>query len=194
MENKKSGLTLVLVVIIAVLCCTIGWLLGSKIGENGSVNDSTPENNNNMQDNNNVVDKEDVSNNGEGSNNNAGESTQLKNYDINQIKNIEISIPEKNAPDLGKTDITITNKEEIKKLLLNVDEPKEKGAVPVGIGFESNVIISINYHGDPSTLIILLENGNIVMNKAVGAGETGYWEYEISNKNLTNELRNKYEK
>ena len=33
MENKKNGLVIVLVVIIAVLCLIIGWLLGNKFSD-----------------------------------------------------------------------------------------------------------------------------------------------------------------
>lgn len=47
MENKKNILIIVLVVIIAILCLTIGWLLGSKVGN------SEPETN---DDNNGILD------------------------------------------------------------------------------------------------------------------------------------------
>jgi len=42
MENKKNGLVIVLVIIIAVLCLVIGWLLGTKFAdkENGILNNS----------------------------------------------------------------------------------------------------------------------------------------------------------
>lgn len=36
MENKKTGLVIVLVIIIAVLCLVIGWLLGSKFADKES--------------------------------------------------------------------------------------------------------------------------------------------------------------
>lgn len=46
MENKKSGLTLILVIIIAILCCVIGWLLGSKFAntEQNIINNNKEEN------------------------------------------------------------------------------------------------------------------------------------------------------
>lgn len=46
MENKKNGLTIVLVVIIAILCCVIGWLLGSKFAdtEQNIINNNKEEN------------------------------------------------------------------------------------------------------------------------------------------------------
>lgn len=185
MENKKNMLIVGLVVIIAILCCIIGWLLVSKNEENDSVNDSIIENNNN------VVDKEDNSNNtdsGDVSNN----SIQLKNYNIDEIKNIEVSVPVKNTTDPEMKKVIMSDKEEIKSILLNVDDIKEVGKVPEGIGFAFNVTIRINYDGDPSTAIIILDNGNIAINKAVGVGETGYVEYEINNKNLATQLTDKY--
>ena len=36
MENKKNSLTIVLVVIIAILCLVVGWLLGSKFADKES--------------------------------------------------------------------------------------------------------------------------------------------------------------
>ena len=44
MENKKNTLVIILVVIIAILCLTIGWLLGSKFADKESevLDDSTP--------------------------------------------------------------------------------------------------------------------------------------------------------
>lgn len=118
---------------------------------------------------------------------------QLKNYDINNIKNIEVRVPIKNATDPEMKQITITDKEEIKSILLSVDDIKEVGKVPEGIGFMFNVTIKVNYNGDPSTNIVILDNGNIAINKAVGVGETGYGEYEISNKSLATQLTDKYQ-
>ena len=89
--------------------------------------------------------------------------------------------------------ITIDNKEEMKQILLSIDDYEEIGKIPEGIGFESNIAITINYEGDPSTSIIILDNGNLVINFAVGVGETGPAEYKIENKNLASELTNKYQ-
>lgn len=36
MENKKTGLIIVLIIVIAVLCVVIGWLLGSKFADKES--------------------------------------------------------------------------------------------------------------------------------------------------------------
>lgn len=44
MENKKNALTVILIIIIVILCCVIGWLVGSKVGENNSLNNPIPEN------------------------------------------------------------------------------------------------------------------------------------------------------
>ena len=117
----------------------------------------------------------------------------LKNYNINDIKNIEVIVPVLGSSDPEMDSITIENKEEIKEILLNIDDYEEVGKVPEGIGFVSNVVININYEGDPSTNIIILDNGNIAINSAVGVGETGYAEYKIENKNLASELTNKYQ-
>lgn len=87
----------------------------------------------------------------------------------------------------------ITNKEEIKNILLNVDNAIEFGENSIGIGFEQNITIKINYGSDPATKIIILDNGNVAINFAEGAGETGYAEYVIENKNLATELTNKYQ-
>ena len=45
MENKKNTLIIILIIVIAVLCSVIGWLVGSKGGENNDLNNPVPENN-----------------------------------------------------------------------------------------------------------------------------------------------------
>ena len=173
MKNKRNWLFIVFIVVIAILCLVIGWLLGSKFStvENEGLGDS----NNNIEENNSI------------------ENIQLKNYDVNIIKNIEVRVPVKDSTDPEMRNVTITSKEQIKSILTNVDDAKEVGKVPEGIGFMFNVVITINYDGDPSTNIIILDNGNIAINKAVGVGETSYAEYEISNKNLAVEITDKYQ-
>lgn len=69
MENKKSGLTVVLVIIIAVLCLVIGSLLGSK----NSIGTDKKENNNE------VVNKEEI---------NKEENNNKITYEVGEIKNI----------------------------------------------------------------------------------------------------------
>ena len=76
---------------------------------------------------------------------------------------------------------------------MNVDNAREVGKVPQGIGFEFSSSIKINYEGDPSTVIVLLSNGNLAINFAYGVGETGFGEYEINNKNFEVELIDKYQ-
>lgn len=129
----------------------------------------------------------------EDKNNNVEVTKELKNFDLNSIKNIIIHIPKLESSDLEMDTITIDNKEEMKQILLSIDDYEEIGKIPEGIGFESNIAITINYEGDPSTSIIILDNGNLVINFAVGVGETGPAEYKIENKNLASELTNKYQ-
>lgn len=117
----------------------------------------------------------------------------LINYDINSIKNVEVSVPVLGASDPEMRTTTIDNKEEIKEILLNVDKKEEINNFSNEIGFIDNVTITINYEGDPSTEIIILDNGNLAINSAVGVGETGYVEYKIENKDLALELTNKYQ-
>lgn len=184
MENKKNILIIILVIIIAILCVIIGWILGSKYAnlENESLGDS----NNNINDNTSINSE----NNDTQLENNY---VELKNYNVNEIKSIEVNMPVKDSPDLEMKSVLIEDKEEMKKVLLNVDEAKEIGQIPYGIGFESNITITVNYDADPSTVIIILDNGDIVINQALGAGETGYAKYEISNKNFATELISKYQ-
>lgn len=117
----------------------------------------------------------------------------LINYDINSIKNVEVSVLVLGASDPEMRTTTIDNKEEIKEILLNVDKKEEINNFSNEIGFIDNVTITINYEGDPSTEIIILDNGNLAINSAVGVGETGYVEYKIENKDLALELTNKYQ-
>lgn len=55
MENKKNTLTIVLIIVIAILCVVIGWLLGSKLANDGDdvIDTQTTEENNNQESNNN---------------------------------------------------------------------------------------------------------------------------------------------
>ena len=173
----------VIIIILSILVLGLGgYLVYDKVVDKKIEN---PTIENNVQDNNdkNVVNNGDVSN----------KPIQLKNYDVSIIKNIEVRVPVKNLTDPETRNVTITDKEQIKSILINVDDVKEVGKVPEGIGFMFNVEITINYYGDPSTNIIILDNGNVAINKAVGVGETSYAEYEISNKNLAVELTNKYQ-
>jgi len=180
---KKDILIIKLVVIVLGLG---SYLIFDRIMDK-KIENETIENNNSKEENKDGVNKED------NSNQSTNETKQLENYDINAIKNIQIAVPVKNAEDPEKKNVTLTDKEEIKSILLNVDNVKEIGALPSGIGFVSNVVITINYDEDPSTTIIILDNGNIAINKAVGVGETGYAEFEIQNKSLATELTNKYQ-
>lgn len=175
----------VVIIILSMLVLGLGgYLVYDKVIDK-KIENPTIENNDNVQDNN---DKNAV-NNGEVSN----KPIQLKNYDVNIIKNIEVRVPVKNSTDPETRNVTITDKEQIKSILINVDDVKDVGKVPEGIDFMFNVEITVNYDGDPSTNIIILDNGNVAINKAVGVGETSYVEYEISNKNLAVELTNKYQ-
>ena len=117
---------------------------------------------------------------------------KLNNYNINNIKNIEVDIPIKSYDGPEKKKITIDNKNEIEEILLNIDNTKEIGAVPE-IGFESNVTITINYNEEPSTLVVIFGNGNVGIDTAVGTAQSEFIEYEIDNKNLSSELISKYE-
>ena len=176
---------ILLVIIIAILCVIIGWLLGSNFADTESniVDNSKP----NVEVNNSVADEDNTIT---GENNDV---QNLNNYNIDLIKNIEINVPTKNSSDPEFKTVTLTDKEEIKHILLNVDAAKEIGKVAEGIGFGFSVNIKINYEGDPSTVIVFLSNGNLAINFAEGVGETGYAEYEINNKNFQTELINKYQ-
>lgn len=182
--EKKNILVIILVIIIAILCLIIGWLLGSKFADTEKDSKLNTEENNKLD-----VNKNESSSYEE----TEKDSIELKNYNIDEIKNLEIRVPVKDASEPEMKKVTITDKEEITSILLNVDDTKEIGKVPEGIGFMFNVVITINYNGDPSTDIVLLDNGNIAINKAVGVGETGYTEHEIQNKTLASELINKYQ-
>lgn len=114
-------------------------------------------------------------------------------YDLNNIKNVVIEVPKAYADGPEMEEKTITNKDEIKSVLTNIDSAVLVKKIDDGVGFTGNTTITINYNGDPSTKIILLNNGNIAMNLAVGAGENGYAEYSINNKKLEEELINKYQ-
>lgn len=116
-------------------------------------------------------------------------------YDLNNINNVKVWVPKANAdgPDMEIKEIT--NKEEIKSILINIDSAVfvKKIKLSDGVGNVDDTAITINYNDDPSTEIIILDNGNIAMNLAVGAGESGYAEYSINNKKLEEELINKYQ-
>ena len=114
-------------------------------------------------------------------------------YDLNNINNMIVEVPKANAGGPEMEEKTITNKDEIKSILANIDSAVLVKKIADGVGFTGNTTITINYNGDPSTKIILLNNGNIAMNLAVGAGENGYAEYSINNKKLEEELINKYQ-
>lgn len=179
MENKKNTLVIILVIVIAILCLVIGWLLGSKFADK----ESEMLNNNIQQE---EVKNENVTTDLEENNT----EIKLNNYDVSKIQNIEVEIPVKVSTDPEMKKVIINNKEEIKQILLNVDEKKEIGKVPEGISFMFNVKITINYDSDPSVVIIILDNGNVAINQALGVGETSYVEYEIQNKSLATELIN----
>ena len=170
----------IVIIIISILVLAMGsYLVYDKLIATKEKNEVKVEENN--------VEKE------EEKNNNEVVTKELKNYDSNSIINIVVSVPILGSNDPEMNSVTIEDKEEIKEILLNVDDKEEVGKVPDEIGFISNVTITINYEGDPSTKIIILSNGNVAINSAVGAGETGYGEYKIENKNLASELTNKYQ-
>jgi len=56
MENKRNGLVIALVIIIAILCLIIGWLLGSKFSDNEN---EVLNNSNNTEEKEEVKDNED---------------------------------------------------------------------------------------------------------------------------------------
>ncbi len=179
-EKEKNGLIIALIIFVVLLTALGGYLVYDKvINKKENTEEKAKKENAKKQ-------KE---------NKEKEETAKLKNYDINSIKNIEVRVPELGVSDPEVTSVIIDNKEEIKEILLNVDKKEEVGKVPYGIGFTSNnVTITINHEGDPSTNIIILNNGNVAINPAVGAAESGYAEYKIENKNLATELTNKYQK
>ena len=185
---KKDVILVVLIVLVLGLG---GYLLFDKVLSNNQTEEKEEKNNQTNDQN------ENLENSDNNQNINAdleNDSIELKSYNVDEIKNIEISMPVKDSPDLEMKVVIIENKKEMEEILLNVDEPKEKEPVPYGMGFESNTVITVNYDGDPSTVIIILGNGDVVINNAVGVGETGYTKYEISNKNFEKELLDKYQK
>lgn len=175
MENKKSNnkLVIFLLIIIILLLVGGGFLFYQTLSDKPNSNLGGSENNNQHLS-------------GEENNN------KLNNYDLDNIKNVVVEVPILNSQDPEMKKVTITNKDEINNLLLNVDNATEVGKMPEGIGFINNVTISVNYNADPSAKIIILGNGNVAINYSLGAGETGYAEYSIENKKLASELTNKY--
>lgn len=118
---------------------------------------------------------------------------QEKYYNLNNINNIIVEVPKVNSDGPEMENKTITNKDEIKSILANIDGAVFVKKIADGVGFTGNTSITINYNGDPSTKIILLNSGNMAMNLAIGAGESGYAEYSINNKKFEEELINKYQ-
>lgn len=58
MENKKNTLVIILVIVIAILCLTIGWLLGSKFAD--TENEVLDDSNTNIEENNPTTEEQNV--------------------------------------------------------------------------------------------------------------------------------------
>ena len=174
MEKKKET-KLIIILIIIIICLSVGGsFVLYKVLSSGKTTNIGETNNNNQQLDSNL------------------NNPITHNYNTDQIKNVEVEVPVKNASDPEMKKVTITNKNEIADILSNVTNLELVGKMPA-VGFLTNVTITVNYKGDPSAKIIILDNGNVAINFGVGAGESGYAEYKITNKNLSNELTNKYQ-
>lgn len=120
------------------------------------------------------------------------ENEILKNYELENISNIVINKPCSNCAEPDYDTIVINNGEDIKQILKSIDDAVSIGTLEEGIGLENLFNIEVNYNGDPTTSIIFMDNGNVAINYAVGAGESNYGEYKVSNPNLKKELIEKY--
>jgi predicted RND superfamily exporter protein len=115
-------------------------------------------------------------------------------YDLDNIKNVVVAVAKANVTEPEMIETTVTNKDEIKNILSNIDSAVFVEAITGPFGYMTNTTITINYNNDPSTKIIILANGNIAMDRSVGAGDGGYAQYSLSNKEFESELFNKYGK
>ena len=120
----------------------------------------------------------------------------LKNYDISKISQIILHKSYNNNGDPGYIDKTITDKEVIKKILSKIDDASYKEEFPSGRGLGFGDWFEINYPDNPSEYVFVYDNGPLVINKAVGAGDTGYGKYLIDATTLSElkELINNYTK
>ena len=121
------------------------------------------------------------------------DSVELKNYVIENIQSLELELHIENSSGPEMKKVTITDKEEIKEILLNVDNATDIGPVPEGIGYVPDVSITVNYNNEPSTNIDVLGNGNLIIYYSGDVGEIENREYEISNKSLAQQLTSKYQ-
>lgn len=172
MDNKNNKLVSLIVIIIICLILSGLFVLYKVLSDVPISNVGGTENNNQQL---------------SGDNNN-----ELKNYSLTDIKNVVVMVPLKNTQDPEMKSVVLTNNVEIKKILLNVDAAVYVGKISQEIGFINNVTIEVNYNSDPSVKIIILNSGNLAINYGVGAGESGYAEYSITNKKLAAELTEKY--
>lgn len=180
MENKKNIIIGILCVIIVVLIAVIGFIIGTKYAdkEKDIINESSDvESNTEINDNN--TENEDT-------------NITFKNYTLENISNIVINKLCDNCIDPEFDVVTISNQNDIKYILKQLDDATLISTISDEFGFEFLFNIEITYNEDPSTVVIFLDNGNVAINYSVGVGETGYGEYKLSNTNLKNELIEKY--
>ena len=116
---------------------------------------------------------------------------KLKNYNIDEIKDIVISISlEENGDPIIKK-YTIEDREEMKIILSSLDDAQSIGIAQDGVGLEGLMSLDINRYQDPTTRVVFLQNGNVLIG-SIGVGDSRYGEYKISNTNLKNYIEKKY--
>ena len=127
------------------------------------------------------------------------ETAELKNYEIsdvidaNDVIGIEIVSPMSSyTGDMYIRTASISNEKEIKEILSNLDKKEKVEKITDGIGFISEVSMTIKYEKKPSTVIVFMDNGNLAINFESETENSGYTEYKIENKNLVSELTDKY--
>ena len=81
---------------------------------------------------------------------------------------------------------------EISEILKILDKAEYVNTIPDEIGFIYPTTIEVNHKEDPSVKIIFMSNGNVAINYAVGAAETGYAEYNLNHKDFETEITSKY--
>ena len=118
-------------------------------------------------------------------------NVSLKNYNLDEIKNIVITISTEENGDPAVKKYTVEDKDEIKTILLALDDAQSIGAAPDGIGLQGLTSLDINRYQDPTTSVVFLQNGNVLIG-TLGVGESRYGEYKISNTNIKSYIEKKY--
>lgn len=198
-ETKKSGsgkiLYLVLLLVIFAVCYVLGYGIGSKLGNDKDKEDEKVEEKADDKENN----EDDVNVENNEVQNEVEEAVSFEDFNYEEVTSIILEVPCADCGDPVMNEVVLTDREEIKYILSNLDKAEFVAEWPAetGVGSVGAMTIEVVYSEgqDPATSVVFLNTeGGVAINYSVGVAETNWAEYKIANVNFKQELLDKYQK